>query len=137
MYKKIASVRSYDDEDEIIDELLDRFGDVPQPAVNLVKISHIRYLAELMSVAEIKQDKNKVTLNFSPENPLSGYALVNATEKFGPKLFIHGGKQPFIRLTIDERKTSRRPSACSPCSPTTEKPAPPHDKAMRRPPFCI
>ena len=104
MYKKIASVRSYDDEDEIIDELLDRFGDVPQPAVNLVKISHIRYLAELMSVAEIKQDKNKVTLNFSPENPLSGYALVNATEKFGPKLFIHGGKQPFIRLTIDEKK---------------------------------
>ena len=57
-----------------------------------------------MSVAEIKQDKNKVTLNFSPENPLSGYALVNATEKFGPKLFIHGGKQPFIRLTIDEKK---------------------------------
>lgn len=104
MYKKIASVRNYDDEDEIIDELLDRFGDVPQTAVNLVKISHIRYLSELMSVTEIKQDKNKVTLNFSPENPLSGYALLNATEKFGPKLFIHGGKQPFIRLTIDERK---------------------------------
>ena len=104
MYKKIASIRNYDDEDEIIDELLDRFGDVPQTAVNLVKISHIRYLSELMSVTEIKQDKNKVTLNFSPENPLSGYALLNATEKFGPKLFIHGGKQPFIRLTIDERK---------------------------------
>src|SRR5699024_1145055 len=48
MYKKIAAVRSRDDEDEIIDELIDRFGDVPQSAVNLVKISHIRYLAELL-----------------------------------------------------------------------------------------
>lgn len=104
MYKKIASVRTFDDEDEIIDELLDRFGDVPDAAVNLVKISHIRYLAELMSVTDIKQDKNKVVLNFAPENPLSGYALANATESFGPKLFIHGGKQPFIRLTVDEKR---------------------------------
>ena len=104
MYKKIASIRTFDDEDEIIDELLDRFGDVPDAAVNLVKISHIRYLAELMSVTDIKQDKNKVVLNFAPENPLSGYALANATESFGPKLFIHGGKQPFIRLTVDEKR---------------------------------
>lgn len=104
MYKKIAAIRTRDDEDEIIDELLDRFGDVPQPAINLIKISHIRYLAELMSITEIRQDKNKVILSFAPENPLSGYALVDATQKFGPKLFIHGGRQPFVRLTIDERK---------------------------------
>ena len=77
MYKKIASVRTWDDEDEVIDELLDRFGDVPWQTINLVKISHIRYLAELMSITEIKQDKNKVTLSFAPENPLSGYALAN------------------------------------------------------------
>ncbi len=104
MYKKIASVRTWDDEDEVIDELLDRFGDVPWQTINLVKISHIRYLAELMSITEIKQDKNKVTLSFAPENPLSGYALANAAEKYGPKLFIHGGQQPFIRLTVDEKK---------------------------------
>jgi len=104
MYKKIASVRTRDDEDEIIDELLDRFGDVPQSTINLIKIAHIRYLAEELSIKEIKQDKNKVVLNFNPENPLSGFALMNATEKFGPKLFIHGGKLPFVRLTIDEKK---------------------------------
>ena len=57
-----------------------------------------------MSITEIKQDKNKVTLSFAPENPLSGYALANAAEKYGPKLFIHGGQQPFIRLTVDEKK---------------------------------
>jgi len=104
MYKKIASVRTRDDEDEIIDELLDRFGDVPQPTINLIKIAHIRYLAEELSIKEIKQDKNKVIFNFNPENPLSGFALLNATEKFGPRLFIHGGKLPFVRLTVDEKK---------------------------------
>lgn len=104
MYQKIASVHSADDEDEVIDELLDRFGDVPRQTVNLVKISHIRYLAELMAVAEIRQDKNKVTLTFAAENPLSGFALANAAQQYGQRLFIHGGQQPLLRLTVDERK---------------------------------
>ncbi len=104
MYKKIATIRNRDDEDEIIDELLDRFGDVPTPTINLIKISHIRYLAGLLNVTEVKQEGNKVVLNFPKESPLSGFALLNATEKFGPKLFIHGGQKPFVRLTIDEKK---------------------------------
>ena len=104
MYKKIASIRTSDDEDEILDELLDRFGDVPAPCINLIKISHIRYLADLLAITELKQVGNKVVLNFSAENPLSGFALLNATERFGQKLFIHGGKQPFLRLSINEKK---------------------------------
>lgn len=152
MYKKIAAVRSYDDEDEIIDELLDRFGDVPRETVNLVKLSHIRYLAEEMSVTRIHQvkeeslpggrvraagmpagrgaaragragavttagrmgaasataaaaaaDNVKLVFDFAAKNPLSGYALFNLTEKFGPRVFVHGGTEPFIRLTTPRK----------------------------------
>lgn len=146
MYKKIAAVRSYDDEDEILDELLDRFGDVPRETVNLVKLSHIRYLAEEMSVTRIHQvkeeslpggrsrmpggvrtaatagrttspragmpaaravapatDNLKLVFDFAAKNPLSGYALFNLTEKFGPRVFVHGGTEPFIRLTTPRK----------------------------------
>lgn len=104
MYKRIAAIHTRDDEDEIVDELLDRFGDVPRSTMNLIKISHIRYLAEVLAIKDIKQDGNKVMLYFDAKNPLSGFALLNATEKFGPKLFIHGGQKPFVRLTINEKK---------------------------------
>lgn len=110
MYKRIASIKTRDDEDEIIDELTDRFGDVPKPAMNLIKISHIRYLAGLMSITEVKQNDNKVTFSFNAENPLSGFALANATAHFGQRLFIHGGKQPFLRLTISGRPGASRNS---------------------------
>ena len=127
MYKKIAAVRSYDDEDEILDELLDRFGDVPRETINLVKLSHIRYLAEEMSVTRIHQvkeeslpggrvktvsrtvkpaanaDNVKLVFDFAAKNPLSGYALFNLTEKFGPRVFVHGGTEPFIRLTTPRK----------------------------------
>lgn len=117
MYKKIASIQTYDDEDEIIDEMLDRFGDVPQETVNLVKISHVRFLAGELAVTRIHAENKetapavkltskdhavvKLVFDFAEKNPLSGYALFNLTEKFGRKVFVHGGVQPFIRLTTD------------------------------------
>ena len=117
MYKKIASVRSEEDEDEIIDEMLDRFGDVPQAAINLVKVSHARFLAGELSIVRIHPEAKetvpaqkltvkdnaavKLVFDFAEKNPLSGYALFNLTEKFGRKVFVHGGTQPFIRLSTD------------------------------------
>ena len=106
MYKKIAAIRSRDDEDDVIDELIDRFGDVPQETINLIKISHIRYLASLLAITEIHQHENKMLFKFAEKNGLSGFGLMNATEKYGAKLFIHGGKEPFVRLTVNPRKNT-------------------------------
>lgn len=55
MYKKISGVRSEEDEDDILDELTDRFGDVPRETVNLVKISHIRFLAEELGIERVRK----------------------------------------------------------------------------------
>ena len=104
MYKKIATVHSYDDEDEIIDEMLDRFGDVPKETVYLVKISHIRYLAGVLSVTRIYQQQGKLIFQFAKENPLNGFVLMNITAEFGQKVFLHGGTEPFIRLTTEPQK---------------------------------
>ena len=104
MYKKIAAIRNMDDEDELIDEMLDRFGDVPQEVINLVKISHIRYLAGNLSVTRVYLQNGKLVFQFGQKNPLSGFALMNVTAKYGQKVFIHGGIEPFIRLTCDRKK---------------------------------
>ncbi len=106
MYKKIADIRTRDDEDEVIDELIDRFGDVPQETINLIKIAHIRYLASLLAITQIHQQDNKILFKFAEKNGLSSFGLLNATEKYGPKLFIHGGKEPFVRLTVNPRKNA-------------------------------
>ena len=90
--------------DEIIDEMLDRFGDVPKEAVYLVKISHIRYLAGVLSVTRIYQQQGKLIFQFAKENPLNGFVLLNITAEFGQKVFLHGGTEPFIRLTTEPQK---------------------------------
>lgn len=56
MYKKIAAIRDSNDKEEIIDELIDRFGEIPQETLNLVDISHIRAMAEAIGIARIHEE---------------------------------------------------------------------------------
>lgn len=100
MYKKIASVRTEADEDEMIDEMMDRFGDVPRETLNLIRISRIRSLAEDLSVTRIYEQQGKVIVAFAEKNPLNGYALMHVNEAFGMLAFVHGGAAPYIRLSV-------------------------------------
>lgn len=104
MYKKIAAISSREDEEDLVDEMIDRYGDIPKSVLNLMKIAYIRFLAEKLAITDVKQRDNKVTFSFDAKNPLSGFALMNAQERFGLRLFIHSGKMPFVRLSVSENK---------------------------------
>jgi len=99
MYKKIAVVRSDEDEEEMIDEMLDRFGDLPKETLNLIKVSRIRGYAEELSVKRIYEQQGRVIIAFGEKNPLKGYALMKVNADFGQLAFFHGGVEPYIRLT--------------------------------------
>ena len=99
MYKKIATIFSEDDMDEIIDELLDRFGELPKETLNLIKISRIRSLAEELSVSRLYEQDSNVVVEFKKDNPLNPYALMNVSNEFGMRAFVHGGLIPYLKLS--------------------------------------
>jgi len=104
MYKKIATVSTREDSEEIIDELLDRFGDLPKETLNLIAISMIRALSANVGVCNIHEQAGKVVIYFAQDNALKAYALMKASEKFGGKIFFHGGNEPFIRLSVARKE---------------------------------
>ncbi|MDO4283734.1 MAG: transcription-repair coupling factor [Eubacteriales bacterium] len=53
IYKHIAAIESTEDCDEVRDELIDRFGEIPMPARNLLRIALIRAVGRHMDLAEI------------------------------------------------------------------------------------
>ncbi len=108
MYKKIAFVSSEEDEDEILDEMLDRFGDVPAETINLTKISRIRSLAESLCITRVAEEKDakgtRIVFYFAQDNPLNPERLINLSALFGARVFIHGGVKPFIRYSVEKDK---------------------------------
>ncbi|MGI6190429.1 MAG: transcription-repair coupling factor [Eubacterium sp.] len=103
MYKKIATVRTEEDEESMYDELVDRFGDVPKETMNLIKVSRIRWLAEGMAVTRIYEQGPYVLLSFDEKNPLNPMSIIHLNEVFGARVFVHGGVKPFIRIPLVRR----------------------------------
>ncbi len=104
MYKKIAAISSQSDMEDMIDELLDRFGELPGETLNLVKISRIRALAEELSVTRIHEQSGKVMVLLNEKNPVGPFAISQAYGRFGMKLLMHAGREPYLRLNTEPRE---------------------------------
>lgn len=55
-YRKIALLESVDDKDDLCDEMIDRFGDIPKSVENLMDISLCRNLASSCNISKISQN---------------------------------------------------------------------------------
>jgi transcription-repair coupling factor (superfamily II helicase) len=65
IYKRIRQLQNQDQFDEIQADLLDRFGDYPQPAANLLEIGKLKMLADQAQVKSIQQTERKFTILFT------------------------------------------------------------------------
>ena len=62
MYKKIASIENKDDMEEIREELVDRFSDLPRSVESLLYIAYIKSMCKKMKIEKVIQNKNEISL---------------------------------------------------------------------------
>lgn len=67
MYKRIADIRTKEDALDVVDELIDRFGDPPVAVLGLVRVSAIRANAARNNIVEITYDNGRII--FKTVNP--------------------------------------------------------------------
>ncbi|MDE6714743.1 MAG: transcription-repair coupling factor, partial [Lachnospiraceae bacterium] len=70
IYKRIASVRSEADCDEMRDELRDRFGAVPDQAENLLRIALLKAMAGDLYITEIRGKAGRVRIMMQQKAPV-------------------------------------------------------------------
>ncbi|MBO5476779.1 MAG: transcription-repair coupling factor [Clostridia bacterium] len=75
MYQKISDIKNEEESMEIVDELLDRFGDIPKETENLIKIVEIRNKARKLGITRIYANDKMV--KFEPMN--LKFALTNSS----------------------------------------------------------
>ncbi len=75
MYQKISDIKNEEESMEVVDELLDRFGDIPKETENLIKIVEIRNRARKLGITRIFA--NNKLIKFEPMN--YKIALTNST----------------------------------------------------------
>lgn len=62
MYQKISNIENKDDMMDVIDELLDRYGNIPQETENLIKIVEIRNICKKLNITKIFEYQNVIKI---------------------------------------------------------------------------
>ena len=65
LYRRMAAIRSQEDADELLDEMVDRYGDPPKGAMNLIDIALLRAGAAALGVTDLTQKGRTLMLTLS------------------------------------------------------------------------
>ena len=99
IYKRIAGIETQQDYDDMLEELLDRFGEMRKAVMNLLSIARLKALAHRCYVTEIKQIGRdmKITLYENAKlNPVGFPALM---QKYRRGLQFKNEQEPKILFT--------------------------------------
>lgn len=81
LYKRIASIETENDRQQIEDELLDMYGRLPEPALNLLKLALIKALAGKAGITEVRGGKkNGIWLTRAEVRIKDGRAVISDEE---------------------------------------------------------
>ena len=90
IYKRISDIQDREDSLDIVDELTDRFGDLPASVENLLKIALLRATAHKAYATDVAIRKDGFTIEMYPEAKIKAECI--------PELIVaEGGKLRFLR----------------------------------------
>lgn len=98
MYKKVASVSSAEDVDELEEELLDRFGEAPDAVRNLLAVARLKIGAKAIGIGQLTQERDGVVLRFHAGLTVPKELAMNLMRRFRGQVAPATGRGGAIKV---------------------------------------
>ena len=99
IYQDIALCKTEKDIENIIDEITDRFGNMPNEVENLLEITRIKQLARKANIIKVMQKGNKIVFNLNPKK-FNMDAVPKIIEQYKDKVKFSSGINPYITYNM-------------------------------------
>ena len=99
LYRRIAAIREDEDASDLLDELLDRYGEAPKPVLALLDVALLRSAAAKAGVSDISQKGNVLRFQLGVFHP-EALAAVCGLAKYRRRLTLAAGEVPALSLTL-------------------------------------
>ena len=96
-YRRIAAIQNAADAADVLDELIDRYGDPPASVSDLVNVSLVRVQAAAVGVYEVTQKKDLLTLSLEKLELPMIRGLLTA---FNGRVTAGAGARPYLSVTL-------------------------------------
>ncbi len=100
LYRRMAAIRSQEDADDLLDEIIDRYGEPPKGVLNLVEIALLRANARKAGVCDIRQKAGDVLFTLTNLD-FEAVTSMCADPDYKTRLyFVATAKEPTLRLKL-------------------------------------
>lgn len=100
VYKKIARIKTEVQQDDMIDELIDRFGDIPIPVTNLIHIALLKEEATQAYIAKIEQKEHIVKFTFASNEKMNMEVFGGLVDLYKKRIAFDASGEMAIKLRI-------------------------------------
>jgi transcription-repair coupling factor (superfamily II helicase) len=80
-YKKLATAKTTDKIDQLLEEIVDRFGKLPPAAQTLIDVHRLRVIAKPYGVTKVDAAPGMITINFQKDPPIDSMAIIQLIQK--------------------------------------------------------
>lgn len=100
-YRHIAAIQNKDDSLDVIDELIDRYGEPPKSVMGLIQVALMRNMASLLGISEITQ--NNDNLIFYVKTP-SMEQIIALSSAFKGRVLFNSTQKPYISVKLAQKE---------------------------------
>ena len=110
LYRRMAAIRAQEDADDLLDEIVDRYGEPPRGVLNLIDIALLRAKAREVGIKDIRQKAGDVLFTLANLNFDAVGALCNDPDYKLRVTFLPNAKEPMLRLKLVKNVDSLKQS---------------------------
>ena len=100
LYRRMAAIRSQEDADELLDEIVDRYGDPPKGVMNLIAIALLRARAAACGICDITQKGRTLCFTYA-QFSLEAVAAVCSAPEYKKRVFLSpNAEKPTLTLKL-------------------------------------
>lgn len=104
LYRRIALIRSEEGRSDLLDELIDRYGEPPAETIALLDIALLRAQASEQGLTEIKQENGRLLLTFAQAD-FRRLSILCSDQDFSGRLLLNAGSTPYLSLRLNSNET--------------------------------
>ena len=80
-YKKLATAKTTDQIDALLEEIVDRFGKLPPQAQTLLDVHRLRVMAKSYGVVKVDAAPGVINITFKPNPPIDPMSIIHLIQK--------------------------------------------------------
>lgn len=104
LYKRISSIETKDEMEDMTDELIDRFGELPRSVYNLLYVAFLKALAHTACMTDVKQKGEKVFFEMKPDAKVDVDCISEVLKEHEGMLSLRAGEVPTFVLNLENTK---------------------------------